>query len=351
MRSVAVLSTAFLLAGSAGFAQEQAADAAAASSHTTYMPGQLGKPFQQLEKLYAKGKWEKLVERSNKVRRTKHPRAAEVDYLNAQAHFQLVELAPTSSKRDQHLGLALRAWSRAAGKDTKGFVEADQTFKAALASSIEHAAQAHFENGRVNRAKVLTNSLARYLNDTIPLYAVLSPAPKPVADMPTAQVLQVFDRSEEANTKFVVPALAPKRKDVLAFAHTFEGSPYKWGGESTTGFDCSGFVLHVFQHFGYDFYHNSREIARLGEVVPMNRMKPGDIACFGYQQSNGNPYVSHVGIVASASGPEPKVIHATNTGVHTDSIAEGSYWNDRLLFVRDVMTTDNTPNRSMYGPR
>ena len=287
------------------------------------------------------------------MRRTKHPRSAEVDYLNAQAHFQLVSSAPSKSKRDQHLGLALKAWSRAAGKDTKGFVEADQTFKNALATSIEYAAQAHFESGRTNRAKVLTNSLARYLNDTIPLYAILYPAPKPKAltDMPTAAALQVFDRSEEAKTKFIVPALTPKRKDVLAFASTFQGAPYKWGGENTAGFDCSGFVLHVFQHFGYDFYHNSREIARLGKVVPLNRMKPGDIACFGYQQSNGNPYVSHVGIVASANGNEAKVIHAVNTGVQTDSIAEGSYWNDRLLFVRDVMTTDNTPQRSMYGPR
>ena len=243
--------------------------------------------------------------------------------------------------------------SSAAGKDTEGFVEADQTFKNALATSIEYAAQAHFESGRTNKAKVLTNSLARYLNDTIPLYAILYPAPEPKAltDMPTAAALQVFDRSEEAKTKFIVPALTPKRKDVLAYAKTFEGAPYKWGGENTAGFDCSGFVLHVFQEFGYDFYHNSREIARLGEVVPLNRMKPGDIACFGYQQSNGNPYVSHVGIVASANGNDTKVIHAVNTGVQTDSIAEGSYWNDRLLFVRDVMTTDNTPNRSMYGPR
>lgn len=347
MRNVAVLSTACVLACSAGFAQGQTTQ----PGTTGYEPGQFGKPFKKLERMYANGKWEQLAERSKSWRRGKFPKSAEVDYLNAQAHFQLTQTASSATKRDQHLGLALKAWSRAQAKDATGFVAADTLLTSALSTDIEHAALTHYNNGRANRAKVLTKSLARYLNDTIALYTVLYPAPVKASPETLAEVVapKVIDRSAAVNTKYVVPAIAPTRNDMLSYAKTFEGTPYKWGGESKAGFDCSGFVLHVYQHFGYDFYHNAKEISRLGKAVSVDQMKVGDIACFGHQKTNGNPYVSHVGIVAAVDNNEPKVIHAVNTGVQTDSIAEGSYWNERLLFVRNVVHEPTTVKRSMYG--
>lgn len=347
MKSVAVVTITLLLAGSAGFAQQPA--------ETTYTPGQFGKPFKKLEKLYEKGNWEALADKSGKLRRGKYPQAAEVDYLYAQAQFRLAGTATTSSRRDQYLGMALRAWSRAVSKDDQGFVLADSLFQRTLSNKIEQLAATYYQDGRTKKAKVLSQGLARYMGDTTELYAVLYPPPAPpvtIAPIEPATPVTV-DLSATSNTRLIVPVSAPARSGMVSYASTFQGVPYKWGGESSDGFDCSGFVLHVYRNFGYDFYHNTKEIARLGQEVDKNDMKPGDIACFGYRQGNGNPRVGHVGIIVSITPEEPKVIHAVNSGVQIDSLAKGAYWSDKLLFVRNVVGNGqtNATNPSMYGTR
>lgn len=64
------------------------------------------------------------------------------------------------------------------------------------------------------------------------------------------------------------------RDSIVTYATEFIGTPYKWGGESTSGFDCSGFVLYVFKKFGYRLPHSSAAMGNLGTVKRKNAQNP-----------------------------------------------------------------------------
>jgi len=73
---------------------------------------------------------------------------------------------------------------------------------------------------------------------------------------------------------------------VIAYAAKFVGTPYKSGGTTPAGFDCSGFVSYVYAHFGIDLPRSSGAYYGVGTRV--SSPKPGDIIV-----SSG-----HVGIYA-----------------------------------------------------
>lgn len=68
---------------------------------------------------------------------------------------------------------------------------------------------------------------------------------------------------------------------VAAYAMKFIGGKYVWGGANlATGVDCSGFVMCVYQHFGYSLPHYSESLAGCGRGVSYTNAQPGDIICY-----------------------------------------------------------------------
>lgn len=93
----------------------------------------------------------------------------------------------------------------------------------------------------------------------------------------------------------------------------FKGLAYKWGGESlTSGVDCSGFTMKIYEHFGYSLPHRSTEQRYSGTAVSWANKQPGDLIC--YEMIKG---VGHVGIYIGNN----QVVHAgsTSTGVHVSA--------------------------------
>ena len=89
-----------------------------------------------------------------------------------------------------------------------------------------------------------------------------------------------------------VPA-NPKGNDIVAFALQYEGYNYLYGGKDPeTGFDCSGFVWYVYQHFGVELNRTAAGQALNGEHVEVDAVQPGDILCF----SSGGSWFGHAGI-------------------------------------------------------
>lgn len=107
--------------------------------------------------------------------------------------------------------------------------------------------------------------------------------------------------------------------NMCAFAKSFVGYPYVYGGNGPNSFDCSGFVLYVYKHFGYSFSRGAQEQYRDGMDVSINELIPGDLVFFS---SNG-AYITHVGFYLG----EGKFIHASNPtrGVVIDSLSSGYY--------------------------
>ena len=116
--------------------------------------------------------------------------------------------------------------------------------------------------------------------------------------------------------------------DVAAYAQQFVGYSYVYGAAGPNAFDCSGFTMYVYQHFGYSLSHASRVQATQG--VPVSgELQPGDILVF----SNDGRTVGHVGLYLG----DDKFIHASTstTGVIISNLHDSwnisKYWGARRI--------------------
>ena len=110
---------------------------------------------------------------------------------------------------------------------------------------------------------------------------------------------------------------------IVKYAGRFKGVPYAWGGSSPrTGFDCSGFVRYVYQHFGISLPHSSYGDLSHGRKVSRKHLKPGDIVFF----AGG----SHVGIYVSGK----RVIDALHTGTVVRISSMSGWYSDEYYSAR-----------------
>lgn len=116
--------------------------------------------------------------------------------------------------------------------------------------------------------------------------------------------VQLFDCIGDATHTPSLPA--PLRKEELPlFSKKFLQLPYTWGGRSSFGYDCSGFVQMLYRHIGVDLPRNSREQSQdpRFRTIPSEALEPGDLLFFG--RSEGK--ICHVGMYLG----EGRFIHAT----------------------------------------
>jgi len=111
------------------------------------------------------------------------------------------------------------------------------------------------------------------------------------------------------------------KSDLISFAKTYLGSPYKLGGNLMTGIDCSGFVKQVFSEFNVSLPRTAREQFLEGRRIDKDDLAAGDLVFFRSKKSDAP---THVGIFID----DDKFIHASTRnggGVRIDSLADQYY--------------------------
>jgi cell wall-associated NlpC family hydrolase len=93
---------------------------------------------------------------------------------------------------------------------------------------------------------------------------------------------------------------------VLAAAEQYLGRPYRFGGRSASGIDCSGLTRAAFADVGVDLPHSAREQFQFGGAVDRSELQPGDLVFFSTYRRGA----SHVGIYAG----EGYFVHAASRG-------------------------------------
>ena len=116
----------------------------------------------------------------------------------------------------------------------------------------------------------------------------------------------------------------PAREAVVATARQLLGSPYRFGGNSPRGFDCSGLVWYAHRQAGIPVPRSA--LGQHGAAVPVARgqLLPGDVLFFRIDRRR----TDHVGIYIG----EGQFIHAPSSGKRVASAELGNpYWHGRLV--------------------
>jgi len=143
-----------------------------------------------------------------------------------------------------------------------------------------------------------------------------------------------------ATPQHTIPAKTPETfsneemNELAMYAMSLAETPYRYGGNSPeTGFDCSGFVHHVFKKsLGFDLPRTSQEISRMGEPLKEDQLNPGDLVFFNTQQQ---PF-SHVGIYVG----ESRFVHAPKKGKAISIVSmRDNYWRSRYEGARRIASS------------
>ena len=141
-------------------------------------------------------------------------------------------------------------------------------------------------------------------------------------------------RVETKNTK---NKASKEAKKVLNYAYKLTGTSYRYGGNTSRGFDCSGFVQYVYKNFNYSLPRTTKEQSRVGKSVSKKNLRPGDLVFFTGRNAKSSD-VGHVGIVVeSYTNGSFKFIHVSSSRGVTDDFSDASYWNPRYLKGRRIL--------------
>ncbi|MUK89673.1 peptidase [Ornithinibacillus sp. L9] len=96
--------------------------------------------------------------------------------------------------------------------------------------------------------------------------------------------------------------------DIVNSSKQFLGLDYFWGGMSSFGYDCSGFVYAMNKANGYQIPRDASDQANAGKEVSLHKILPGDLLFFAYEEGKGR--IHHVGIYIG----NDQMVHSPKTG-------------------------------------
>ena len=134
------------------------------------------------------------------------------------------------------------------------------------------------------------------------------------------------------------PRMNKQVEEIIQFAKKFLGTPYHYAGSTPSGFDCSGFVRHLYEKsVGQLLPRRAEEQARSTEVIEREELKPGDLVFFNTMRRA----FSHVGMYVG----DGKFIHAPRAGksVKIEDM-RSAYWQKRFNGARRL-PLDSEPTK------
>ena len=122
---------------------------------------------------------------------------------------------------------------------------------------------------------------------------------------------------------------------IIKQAKSFNGTPYKFGGTTEKGMDCSGLIYTAFKSEDVYLPRISSDMAREGMHIKLDRVQPGDLLFFKTNRRRNR--INHVGLVVEVNDSEVLFIHSsTSKGVITSSINE-AYWQRAFTEARRIL--------------
>ena len=124
--------------------------------------------------------------------------------------------------------------------------------------------------------------------------------------------------------------------EVIRIARSFTGTPYKWGGTTRSGIDCSGLTGNAFNSVKLPLPRTADAQALVGEKVKRSELKSGDLVFFATGKKKRE--ITHVGIVTEVRGKEDiKFIHASTSLGVVETNLYSDYYKKRFRLARRII--------------
>lgn len=125
---------------------------------------------------------------------------------------------------------------------------------------------------------------------------------------------------------------------VISTARTYIGTPYKYGGTTRSGMDCSGLLINSFRVVEVNLPRSSEAQSKVGkEIKHMNDVERGDLVFFATGKKRRE--ITHVGLVTDVKGKDDvKFIHSSSTLGVVETNLFADYYLKRFRGARRVIS-------------
>lgn len=184
----------------------------------------------------------------------------------------------------------------------------------------------HNNEGMVNQDTLLTEDSLAAKMDTV-AQDMDNTANRDTVALPPSQTI---------DTKNVHP------EELMKFAETLIGTPYKYGSTNpNVGFDCSGFITYVFNHFNISVPRSSIDFTDVGKNIPKEQAKRGDIILFTGTDSTER-FVGHMGLITKNENGNLEFIHSTSGKAYSVTVTPlSAYYMSRFVKTLRIFPQNN----------
>ncbi|MFN8116398.1 MAG: NlpC/P60 family protein [Bacteroidia bacterium] len=134
-----------------------------------------------------------------------------------------------------------------------------------------------------------------------------------------------------------LPKDSLSKDSLVNYSMSFLGTKYCYGScNPQKGFDCSGFVYHIFSHFNIKVPRSSKDYISCGITIHPDSFKIGDIIIFtGTSSKSRKP--GHVGIITSNYNNELQFLHSSSnkkhSGIKLSNFTDAPYYKNRFIKI------------------
>ncbi len=152
--------------------------------------------------------------------------------------------------------------------------------------------------------------------------------------LPTV-IVAAGEKKEEEKANRSEKVVLKKANEIVNTALTFKGTPYKYGGVTKKGMDCSGLIYTSFKKHDVALQRTSLSMSSQGEKIALENAQKGDLLFFNTNKNKRK--INHVGLIVSVDNNSIKFIHSTSSrGVLVSSLKEG-YWKYAFIEIRRIL--------------
>lgn len=279
------------------------------------------KKIDQLEVLYSQKHFTKVLRKSNKLLAIPdYDYSGMPTFYKSLATFKLLSHADWTAKHKDGLSNAIALYKEfLEHSKVESYIKSHYFEIAELKQYLIDLEKQYKGNKRTIDAKTINEFLEFQLKN-VTAYGVK-------IDAQVASKANRKDNKKVVKNKLNTEASTSieTREEMVTFAVQFIGTPYKWAGNSPSGFDCSGYIGYIYNNYGVSVPRSASALKENSTKISDKEATKGDLVFF----KTGNK-ITHVGLVISEVGEPLTMIHSsTSKGIIKTEVHASTYWSKK----------------------